>query len=76
MREKKKRQRQRETERERGREGRERGREKKRKRAVGGRPGPFKRESSEKAQLVLLVAAPEGISCQKAKDRPEQMPKY
>lgn len=37
---------------------------------------PFKRERSEQARVVLLVAAVEGISCQNSKGRPVQMPEY
>lgn len=43
---------------------------------MGGRQSSFKREHSEYAQVVLLVAVAEGIFCQDPKDRPVQMPEY
>ena len=45
-------------------------------REMGGRQGPFKREHSECAQEVLLVATAEDVSCQDPKSRPVQMPEY
>ncbi|MGE9501808.1 hypothetical protein ACQP3D_25770, partial [Escherichia coli] len=36
----------------------------------------FKRNSSEYTQVVLSVAAAEGLSCQNPKDRPVEMPEH
>ena len=56
---------------------RERG-ERGREREVGdmgsGQGPPIKREHSERAQEVLLVAAAEDVPCQEPKGRPVQMP--
>lgn len=42
----------------------------------GGQGLPFKREHSERAEQVLLVAVAEDTSCQNPKGRPVQMPKF
>ena len=54
----------------------EKEKEEKGKEKDGGGQSLLKREHSECAQVVLLVAADEGVSCQNPKDRPVQMPKY
>ena len=38
--------------------------------------GPIKREGSELAEQVLLVAAAEDLSCQNPKGRPVEMPEH
>lgn len=50
-------------------------REKEREKDRGGY-GPFKRENNEYAQVVLLMAAAEGIFCQNPKGRIVQIPEY
>ncbi|MGE9574796.1 hypothetical protein ACQP3C_27555, partial [Escherichia coli] len=50
--------------------------ERERGRNMGGGQGPFKRDSSECAQVELFVAAAEDISHQNPKDRSVQIPDY
>ena len=46
------------------------------KREMGGGQGPLKRQCSQFAQEVSLVAAAEDVACQKPKVRPAQRPEY